>query len=159
MKWLIFVFIIFFIIMCVILTILKKDTNSTPSLNVNEKEAGSNPAPSPANLEQIKMDIITGKRQDVPPEIGEDKALIIAEYLYKCYITENENEKIKCYELYYLTNDAEFKQQKEGCEKLSVAEKTKCLDQLYYDASDKKGYNLCVAIKDDKIRSGCFGIG
>jgi Na+-transporting methylmalonyl-CoA/oxaloacetate decarboxylase gamma subunit len=129
--------------------------------NAKEPAKANEPAKelSTAELEQIKMDIITGKREDVPPGFNEPKTLIIGQYLHDCYVMTNVNEKIACYELYYLNNDALLKQQKEDCEKLSGNQRTECLDEFYYEMANSQEGGFCDAIINDALRSNCKEMG
>ncbi len=131
------------------------ETSPVQKLGVENKTADENQI----DIEKIKMEIITGKREGVPPEMatsGEDKQLIIAEYLYSCYIKTEINERIKCYDVYYLSNDEAYRQRKENCEKLSGTEQAKCLDDLYYYASDQLSLNLCPAIQNETLMNACL---
>jgi hypothetical protein len=182
LKWLIIVFLIFFTILVAFLLILHFEkqkegaelpkapvttpesqegsgTTATQTPTTPEAPTSGQSATDDSYIEQVKMDIITGKREDVPLELaeqGKDKELIVAEYLYNCYLTSDPEQGTTCYDLYYLNHDADYKQQKENCEKLSAAEMTACLDKLYYDLSYSKGYDFCRSIKDDSLREECL---
>jgi hypothetical protein len=113
------------------------------------------PQMSESQISQIKMDIVTGKREDVPAEVAADKDLVVSEYLYNCYMVTDADERTVCYEIYYLSNDAEYRQRKEACEALNAVEKSRCLDAFYYDKSSYNGYDLCYAIKDTALQENC----
>jgi hypothetical protein len=112
-----------------------------------------------SEIKQIKMDIITGKREDVPLGTGEDKSAIINEYLSGCDMIADVPERIACFELYYVNNDASLKVEEQNCEKLSNVEKTKCLDNLYFTLATQEQSFFCYAITDEALRNQCLDIG
>jgi len=176
MHRLVIVFLIAFIVLVIALVILylneqQKITEEMNQIQKPQKEPQQEPnqtavaggAVPPgltqAEINQIKMDIVTGKRLDVPAAIapaGETRQFIISEYLYNCYSLENINKRVECYDIYFINNDASYRQQKQSCERLSSAELTKCMDKLYFDTSVYKPANICQAIKNNTLREECL---
>jgi hypothetical protein len=155
------IFVIFFVILAVILLILhfeKVKQITTQIINPQPEVKQNETAPKQLSESEIKMDIITGKRQDVPLELGEDKSAIINEYLSSCDMIVDALERVACFELYYVNNDASLKVEKQNCEKLSNAEKTKCLDNLYFTLATQEQSFFCYAIIDEALRNQCLGI-
>jgi hypothetical protein len=166
LKRLIIVFLIFFAIMAIIMAILYFDRikqlatgTNTPRLTENQNQnqpSSAQPQLSAEEIEKVKIEVVTGKRQDVPEGIDLDIGLIKADYLYTCYLKNDFNEKLGCYDFYYTYNDASYKQQKENCEKLSGIQNNNCLDNLYYYASANLEATLCPAIKNETLREKCL---
>ena len=138
-KWnmLIPIIICLIVIMFLIIIFIGKEKNAQPKVQLNKGKSQAETEPKPEikttaenqtaienqtdikeNIEQIKMDIITGKREDVPPEIGKSRILIINEYLYSCSIKPDVNDRMACYEVYYMNNDPLLKQEKDNLKHL-----------------------------------------
>ena len=113
---------------------------------------------SQAEIEQIKLEIITGEREEVPEGLNLTKRTIIKQYLNDCYMIEDLNQKLECYELYFLNEDESLKKQKQGCEALSGDEKTKCLDSYYFEIAARSG-SFCEVIVDEALRNECKSAG
>ena len=162
---LVIVFLIAFIAICTCLVILhlneqKKSADEMNPIQTHSTEENKIPsAPgtlSEVQIQQIKMDIVTGKREDVPAEVGIDKNFIISEYLYNCYSKENVKDRVACYEVFYFSNNASLKEQKSDCEKLSSQESTACLDNFYYSLANNYEIVFCDVIKDDALMNKCI---
>ncbi len=110
---------------------------------------------SQAEVEQIKMDIITGKRVDVPLGSNLIKRTIIRDYLSNCHMIIDLNKGIECFELYYLNNNASLMQKKNECLDLSNDEKTNCLDQYYFYMGTWEQAIFCDAIINEELRKEC----
>jgi hypothetical protein len=160
LKRMMIIFVIFFTILVIILLILhfnkvKQATTQIISPQAKDKEKEATPTQvSESEIAQVKMDIITGKREDVPDGVGLTKRTIIKQYLYDCYMMQDLNQKLECYELYFLNEDESLKQQKQGCEALSGDEKTKCLDGYYFEMAARSA-SFCEAIVDKTLRNEC----
>jgi hypothetical protein len=128
--------------------------DNTPAEKTGDENQAT--AKSQTEIEKIKMDIITGKREDVPDDLNMSSRAIIRDFLYKCSITEELNKKLECFELYYLNNDANLMQQKKGCEALGGDEKTKCLDKYYFMMGGTERAYFCEAITDTELRNECL---
>jgi hypothetical protein len=165
LKRMMIIFVIFFTILVIILLILhfnKVKQATTLIINPQPEIKQNETAPkqlSESEVNQIKMDIVTGKREDVPPEIDEPKHIIVGEYLSGCDVISEVNERIICYELYYLNNNVSLKQQKMNCEKLSGNEQSGCLDEFYYSLANTQDSNFCAAIKGTALSKKCLAIG
>src|SRR4030042_1174354 len=120
-------------------------------------EGSSTPATqlSQAEVEQIKMDIITGKRVDVPLGSNLIKRTIIRDYLSNCHMIIDLNKGIECFELYYLNNNASLMRRKNECLDLSNDEKTNCLDQYYFYMGTWEQAIFCDAIINEELRKEC----
>jgi hypothetical protein len=162
---LVIVFLIAFIVLVIALVILHLNEQQKVTDEVNQIQKPStedNKTPnapgtlSEAQIEQIKMDIITGKRDDVPAEVGLTKDDIINAYLYTCSIKDDVNVRISCSEIYYLSDES-LKQQKKGCEKLDGLEKTKCLDNYYFKIATTLQADYCEAITNISLKEECVG--
>jgi hypothetical protein len=164
LKRLVIIFVIFFAILVIILLILhfdkvKQAANQIINPQAKDKEKETTPAQvseSQSNIEQIKMDIITGKREDVPAGFSVTKDAIINEYLYACSVKDDVNVRISCSEIYYLNSDESLKQQKEGCEKLENPDKIKCLDNYYFKIATTLQEDYCEAITDLSLKEECM---
>jgi len=108
-----------------------------------------------AEIEQVKLDIVTGKTDEVPEELDTTKRLIVKEYLSKCHDMPVSQEKYDCFELYYTNNDDSLMQKKNECESLTGQEKTDCFDQYYYKLAFEINI-FCDIIKNDGLKNQCF---
>lgn len=162
MKRLMIIFVISFTILVIILLVLHFDKIkqiTTQIINPQPEVKQNETAPeqlSESEINQIKMDIVTGKREDVPVEIGKPRSLIINEYLYDCSTKLDVKDRIACYEIYYLNNDQSLKQEKQSCESLSGGEKTKCLDNFYYKMATQISRDFCAFITNQELKDECM---
>jgi preprotein translocase subunit SecG len=163
LKRLIIIFIIFFAVMCVILIylhfsqqpIINNLENDKQKLDEKVQSIEQNIPINPTSEEQIKLEIVTGKRQDVPPEIGESKDMIIRDYLYNCYLLIDNKEKLDCYTQYNFNDNMSVAKDKNYCMTLSVNEKTECLDALYYKIGTELEQTFCFEIINIEMREEC----
>lgn len=100
--------------------------------------------------EGIKLAVITGRTDTVPPEIGLTKHQIIKAYLFDCYNTKDINKRVSCYEEYYLNQDKELMLRKSQCES------EQCLDQFYFDIAPLTTAQFCHGIRSEVTKAQCF---
>ncbi len=101
-------------------------------------------------VEEIKLAVVTGKMDTVPPEIGLTKHQIINAYLFDCYNTKDINKRVSCYEEYYLNQNKELMLRKSQCES------EQCLDQFYFDVASLTTAQFCHGIKREVTKAQCF---
>ncbi len=100
--------------------------------------------------EGIKLAVVTGKMDTVPPEIGLTKHQIINAYLFDCYNTKDINKRVSCYEEYYLNQNKELMLRKSQCES------EECLDQFYFDIAPLTTAQFCYGIKSEVTKAQCL---
>jgi hypothetical protein len=165
LKYIALAIIILFIILLLILIfgnnkeLAKDKKNNNPSANNNQLTENNALTEEKYDYEQIKRDIATGKLSEVPEGINKSKSLVIKEYLYGCYITEDKNKKLGCYEGYYLNAYPELKKQKNDCELMQGEGKNQCLDNFYFEIASQKQSYFCNAITNPDLKEECSKIG
>lgn len=110
---------------------------------------------SQQNYEQIKKDIATGKLNEAPAGVNKTKELIILEYIYDCYHTDDTKAKIDCYEQHYLSKEESLRKEKNACQQLNDESKQDCLSNFYYDLAAQVGSIFCDAITNQDLKDKC----
>ncbi|MBN2459925.1 hypothetical protein JXB28_06595 [Candidatus Woesearchaeota archaeon] len=111
---------------------------------------------SPEEIEQIKMDIITGKLEEVPEGLEMEAYTIIRDYLYECNLNSDISKKLECFEVYFLNDDASLMQIKSECLSLIEDKKAECLDQYYFNMGVEKREAFCEVIVNPELRAECL---
>jgi hypothetical protein len=104
---------------------------------------------SDAEVEEIKMEVVSGKRTDIPQELNTSAEDIVKFYLRDCN-TKSGQEGIECFEYYYENTDEEYVQEKNEC-----LDETGCLDNFYYSQADEKHKVFCDAIDNSTLKDEC----
>jgi len=107
---------------------------------------------SDQEVEEIKMDIITGQQIDTPIDMEESKTDLIKEYIKDCHGLYDLELELDCFLVYYRSNDDEFISQINACED------SDCRDQVYYDYGLNEKKAFCTAIENEELKSECIGI-
>lgn len=108
------------------------------------------------NNQKIKMDIITSKIEDIPPEINKTKSEIIDDYLWRCHQLQTTKEKIDCIDVYY--GNKNYQEIKSQCNSLVGKDQKRCMEEYYYfQAQSSLDETYCMGIKDEALRQECLG--